>query len=122
MQNISHPYLYVIIRDRMFQVVDVGVHAERQRTEERYDPKAGDDPHGPLETGHRVQVQGVTDGEVPLRRKGHYRQHGHVRCPANERTNELLGNVSFARARYISERSARSLQKKIPSVQGYWCQ
>lgn len=68
---------------RKVHVVDRGEHGERQRGQERDDPKDGDDAHGPFQPGHGVRVERMTDGQVPFHGERHDGQHRRVRSPVN---------------------------------------
>lgn len=51
-------------------------------TKKGNEPKGCYYPDGPLQPWHGVEMQGMTNGQVPFRGKGHNCQHWHVRWPA----------------------------------------
>jgi len=59
-------------------IVDGGKHGERQCCKKRYHPNDCDDSDGPLQPGHGVRMEGMTDGQVPFHRKRHDGQNRRV--------------------------------------------
>lgn len=63
-------------------IVNLGVNGKGNGTNKADAPEGGDYSNGPLEAAHRVQMQGMTNGQEPLHGERDDGQHRHVRRPA----------------------------------------
>lgn len=68
----------------IFNVMYCTVPAKRHRTDATDKPQQYNDPYGPFEAAHRVQMQWIAYGEKSFGGKCHNRQDGHIRWTSHQ--------------------------------------